>query len=72
MFLLYGSGHGKGEATLEDWAPLTTTLPPVARQACRSFRHLDKCEHQIGPQETKFQLLNRAREPLFHCNCTRR
>nr|KAF6282656.1 phospholipase A2 group III [Myotis myotis] len=44
----------------------------VARQACRSFRHLDRCEYQIGPQETKFQLLNGAREPLFHCNCTRR
>ncbi|XP_005869834.1 PREDICTED: group 3 secretory phospholipase A2 isoform X2 [Myotis brandtii] len=39
--------------------------PQVARQACRSFRHLDRCEHQIRPQETKFQL-------LFHCNCTRR
>uniref|UniRef100_G1PDR7 Group 3 secretory phospholipase A2 n=1 Tax=Myotis lucifugus TaxID=59463 RepID=G1PDR7_MYOLU len=46
--------------------------PQVARQACRSFRHLDRCEHQIGPQETKFQLFNGAREPLFHCNCTRR
>lgn len=46
--------------------------PQVARQACRSFRHLDRCEHQIGPRETKFQLLNAARGPLFHCNCTRR
>ncbi|XP_039717957.1 group 3 secretory phospholipase A2 isoform X2 [Pteropus medius] len=41
-------------------------------QACRSFRHLDQCEHQIEPQETKFQLLNSAPEPLFHCDCTRR
>ncbi|ELK31535.1 Group 3 secretory phospholipase A2 [Myotis davidii] len=46
--------------------------PPVARHACRSFRHLDRCEYQIGPQETKFQLLNDGLEPLFHCNCTRR
>ncbi|XP_008140631.3 group 3 secretory phospholipase A2 [Eptesicus fuscus] len=46
--------------------------PQVARQACHSFRHLDKCEHQIGPRETKFQLHNGAPEPLFHCNCTRR
>ncbi|KAM5200374.1 group 3 secretory phospholipase A2 isoform 3-T3 [Hipposideros larvatus] len=46
--------------------------PQGAHQACHSFRHLDQCEHKIGPQETKFQLLNSAREPLFHCNCTRR
>lgn len=46
--------------------------PQGVRQACRSFRRLDRCEHQIGPQETKFQLFNSARDPLFHCNCTRR
>ncbi|XP_059750966.1 group 3 secretory phospholipase A2 [Balaenoptera ricei] len=46
--------------------------PQGARQACRSFHRLDQCEHQIGPQKTKFQLFNNAREPLFHCNCTRR
>lgn len=47
--------------------------PSGARWVCRSFRrHLDQCEHQIGPQEIKFQLLNSAQEPLFHCNCTRR
>ncbi|XP_004645572.1 group 3 secretory phospholipase A2 [Octodon degus] len=42
------------------------------RWACSSFRLLDQCGHQIRPQETKFQLLNSAQEPLFHCNCTRR
>ncbi|XP_008054380.1 group 3 secretory phospholipase A2 [Carlito syrichta] len=46
--------------------------PQGARRACRSFRHLGQCEHQIGPQETRFHLLNSAHEPLFHCNCTRR
>ncbi|XP_017355056.1 group 3 secretory phospholipase A2 [Cebus imitator] len=47
--------------------------PQSAHRVCRSFRrHLDQCEHQIGPQETKFQLLNSAHKPLFHCNCTRR
>ncbi|ELR47041.1 Group 3 secretory phospholipase A2 [Bos mutus] len=46
--------------------------PQGVRQACRSFRRLDRCEYQIGPQETKFQLFNSARDPLFHCNCTRR
>ncbi|XP_036304737.1 group 3 secretory phospholipase A2 isoform X1 [Pipistrellus kuhlii] len=46
--------------------------PQVARQACRSFRHLDECEYRIRPGETKFQLFNEAPEPLFHCNCTRR
>uniref|UniRef100_A0A8C5UVI6 Group 3 secretory phospholipase A2 n=1 Tax=Microcebus murinus TaxID=30608 RepID=A0A8C5UVI6_MICMU len=46
--------------------------PQGARRACRSFRHLDQCEHRIGPRETKFQLFNSAPEPLFHCNCTRR
>ncbi|KAL6093363.1 hypothetical protein STEG23_023768 [Scotinomys teguina] len=43
-----------------------------ARQVCRTLRHLDQCEHQIKPQETKFHLLNSAQIPLFHCNCTRR
>uniref|UniRef100_G3T9L3 phospholipase A2 n=2 Tax=Loxodonta africana TaxID=9785 RepID=G3T9L3_LOXAF len=46
--------------------------PEGARHACRSFRRLDQCEHQIRHQETKFQLLNSAHMPLFHCNCTRR
>lgn len=43
-----------------------------AHQACRSFRRLDQCQLRIGSQETKFQLLNGAPGPLFHCNCTRR
>ncbi|XP_074177109.1 group 3 secretory phospholipase A2 isoform X6 [Rhinolophus sinicus] len=46
--------------------------PQGAHQACHSFHHLDQCEHKIESQETKFQLLNSARQPLFHCNCTRR
>ncbi|XP_020035783.2 group 3 secretory phospholipase A2 isoform X2 [Castor canadensis] len=46
--------------------------PQSAHRACRGFLHLDHCEHRIQPQETKFQLLSGAREPLFHCNCTRR
>lgn len=46
--------------------------PQGAHQACHSFHHLDQCEHKIEPQETKFQLLNSGRQPLFHCNCTRR
>uniref|UniRef100_A0ABI7ZMJ1 Phospholipase A2-like central domain-containing protein n=1 Tax=Felis catus TaxID=9685 RepID=A0ABI7ZMJ1_FELCA len=52
--------------------PWSGLKPQDVRRACRSFRHLDQCEQQIGPQETKFQLLNSAHEPLFHCNCTRR
>nr|XP_004664136.2 group 3 secretory phospholipase A2 [Jaculus jaculus] len=51
---------------------LSGPTPQGARRACRSFRHLDRCGHQIKPQETKFHLLNSAHEPLFHCNCTRR
>ncbi|XP_051021105.1 group 3 secretory phospholipase A2 [Acomys russatus] len=43
-----------------------------AHRVCRSLRHLDQCEHQIKPQETKFHLPNSAHTPLFHCNCTRR
>nr|XP_006218127.1 group 3 secretory phospholipase A2 [Vicugna pacos] len=53
----------------EPWQGLK---PQGAHQACRGFRRLDQCEHQIGPQKTKFQLFNSAHEPLFHCNCTRR
>ncbi|KAM5311038.1 group 3 secretory phospholipase A2 isoform 2-T2 [Glossophaga mutica] len=52
--------------------PQGVLKPQGTRQACRGFRHLDQCEHQIGPQETKFQLLNSAPEPLFLCNCTHR
>ncbi|XP_032739343.1 group 3 secretory phospholipase A2 isoform X1 [Lontra canadensis] len=52
--------------------PQNGLKPWDARRACRSFRRLDQCEQQIGPQENKFQLLNSAHEPLFHCNCTRR
>ncbi|XP_027980386.1 group 3 secretory phospholipase A2 [Eumetopias jubatus] len=52
--------------------PQNGLKPQDARRACRSFRRLDQCKQQIGPQETKFQLLNSAHEPLFHCNCTRR
>ncbi|KAM4856759.1 group 3 secretory phospholipase A2 [Urocitellus parryii] len=61
--------------TAETWAPhpvLQHLKPQGAHRACRSFRRLDQCEHQIKPQETKFQLLNSARGPLFHCNCTQR
>ncbi|KAM9195102.1 group 3 secretory phospholipase A2 [Dugong dugon] len=52
--------------------PRNGLKPEGPHHACRSFHSLDQCEHQIKPQETKFQLLNSAREPLFHCNCTRR
>ncbi|XP_007952125.1 group 3 secretory phospholipase A2 [Orycteropus afer afer] len=52
--------------------PRNGLKPKAAHQACRSFRHLDLCEHRIEPRETKFQLLNSAHQPLFHCNCTRR
>ncbi|CAO2640359.1 Group 3 secretory phospholipase A2 [Lemmus lemmus] len=43
-----------------------------AHRFCQRLQHLDQCEHQIKPQETKFHLLNSAQTPLFHCNCTRR
>ncbi|XP_054450361.1 group 3 secretory phospholipase A2 [Pteronotus mesoamericanus] len=52
--------------------PQAALKPEATHQACRGFRHLDQCEHQIGPQETKFQLFNSNQEPLFHCTCTRR
>ncbi|KAI5929936.1 Group 3 secretory phospholipase A2 [Manis javanica] len=52
--------------------PWGTLKPQGIHRACRIFHRLDQCEHQIGPQETKFQLFNNAHERLFHCNCTRR
>ncbi|XP_010602117.1 group 3 secretory phospholipase A2 isoform X1 [Fukomys damarensis] len=52
--------------------PRGSKKPQGTRCACCSFHLLDQCTHQIRPQETKFQLLNSGREPLFHCNCTRR
>ncbi|KAK2121402.1 Group 3 secretory phospholipase A2 [Saguinus oedipus] len=64
---------GLDEALTGLQGPQGGLKPQGAHHICRSFRrHLDQCEHQIGPQETKFQLLNSAHEPLFHCNCTRR
>ncbi|KAM6241931.1 group 3 secretory phospholipase A2 [Spheniscus humboldti] len=41
-------------------------------RACRCYKHLDKCEHQIAPHEVKYQLHNVDTRTLFHCNCTRR
>ncbi|XP_077016648.1 group 3 secretory phospholipase A2 [Tamandua tetradactyla] len=52
--------------------PQRDLKPWGSRHACRGFRHLDRCRHQIGPQETKFHVRNSANEPLFHCTCTRR
>ncbi|XP_061866304.1 group 3 secretory phospholipase A2 [Colius striatus] len=56
------------------------TLVPTAEghgqrglgRVCRCYKHLDKCKHQIAPQEVKYQLHNRDPQTLFHCNCTRR
>ncbi|XP_074015884.1 group 3 secretory phospholipase A2 [Numenius arquata] len=42
------------------------------RRVCRYYKHLDKCEHQIAPNEVKYQLHNAGTQMLFHCNCTRR
>ena len=63
---------GTSETLMRAGIPSPLPLPPGVRQACHSFHRLDRCEHQIGPQETKFQLFNSAGDPLFHCNCTRR
>ncbi|KAM9219591.1 group 3 secretory phospholipase A2 [Leptosomus discolor] len=41
-------------------------------RACRCYRHLGKCQHQIAPHEVKYQLHNGGARTLFHCNCTRR
>ncbi|NXE29453.1 PA2G3 phospholipase, partial [Ardeotis kori] len=41
-------------------------------RACRCYKHLDKCEHQITAHEVKYQLHNAHTRTLFHCNCTRR
>ncbi|XP_029880661.1 group 3 secretory phospholipase A2 [Aquila chrysaetos chrysaetos] len=41
-------------------------------RVCRCYKRLDKCEHQIAPQEVKYQLHNVDTRMLFHCNCTRR
>ncbi|PKU38479.1 group 3 secretory phospholipase a2 [Limosa lapponica baueri] len=42
------------------------------RRVCRYYKHLDKCEHQIAPNEVKYQLHNAGTQMLFHCNCTHR
>ncbi|XP_063207213.1 group 3 secretory phospholipase A2 [Chroicocephalus ridibundus] len=45
---------------------------PGLPRACRRYKHLDKCKHQIAPHEVKYQLRNTGTQMLFHCNCTRR
>uniref|UniRef100_A0A8C3JR35 Phospholipase A2 group III n=1 Tax=Calidris pygmaea TaxID=425635 RepID=A0A8C3JR35_9CHAR len=52
--------------------PLTTPLSSGPRRVCRYYKHLDKCEHHIAPNEVKYQLHNTGTQMLFHCNCTRR
>ncbi|XP_014812104.1 PREDICTED: group 3 secretory phospholipase A2-like [Calidris pugnax] len=42
------------------------------RRVCRYYKHLDKCEHHIAPNEVKYQLHNTGTQMLFHCNCTHR
>uniref|UniRef100_A0A663DYB3 phospholipase A2 n=1 Tax=Aquila chrysaetos chrysaetos TaxID=223781 RepID=A0A663DYB3_AQUCH len=59
------------------WCPvlgltLTTLLSSGLGRVCRCYKRLDKCEHQIAPQEVKYQLHNVDTRMLFHCNCTRR
>lgn len=56
-----------------------TPVPAVKRhrqqgsgRGCRCNKHLGKCEHQIAPHETRYQLHNVDRRTLLHCNCTRR
>lgn len=52
--------------------PLTAPLSSGPGRLCRSYKHLDKCQHQIAPCEVKYQLHNKGTRTLFHCNCTRR
>ncbi|KAM8993516.1 LOW QUALITY PROTEIN: group 3 secretory phospholipase A2 [Ara ararauna] len=51
--------------------PLTALLSSGLGRVCKSYKHLDKCEHQFVPSEVKYQLHN-METLLFHCNCTRR
>ncbi|KAM9371851.1 LOW QUALITY PROTEIN: group 3 secretory phospholipase A2 [Phaethornis superciliosus] len=41
-------------------------------RVCRGYKRLDKCKHQIAPNEVKYQLHNAGTRTIFHCNCTRR
>uniref|UniRef100_A0A8C3V0C8 Phospholipase A2 group III n=1 Tax=Catharus ustulatus TaxID=91951 RepID=A0A8C3V0C8_CATUS len=41
-------------------------------RGCRCNKHLRKCEHQIAPNETRYQLHNVDSRILLLCNCTRR
>lgn len=52
--------------------PLTAPLSSGPGRLCRSYKRLDKCQHQIAPREVKYQLHNKGTRTLFHCNCTRR
>ncbi|XP_054028784.1 group 3 secretory phospholipase A2-like [Dryobates pubescens] len=53
------------------WAPAVEGSRQRGR-ACRCYKRLDKCEHQVAPQEVKYQLHNVGTRTFFHCNCTRR
>ncbi|KAI1232849.1 hypothetical protein IHE44_0006029, partial [Lamprotornis superbus] len=71
----YGS-IGSSPATAQCGA---TPMPAVKgrrqqgpSRGCRCNKHLGKCEHQIAPHETRYQLHNMESQTLLHCNCTRR
>lgn len=38
--------------------PLTALLSSGLGRVCKSYKHLDKCEHQIVPSKVKYQLHN--------------
>lgn len=52
--------------------PLTSPLSSGSGRGCRCKKHLAKCEHQIAPDEARYQLHNVDSRTLLHCNCTRR
>ncbi|KAJ7415350.1 phospholipase A2 group III [Willisornis vidua] len=54
------------------WRPETAQKGPGPGMVCRCYKHLDKCEHRIAPDEVRYQLHNVNNQTLLHCNCTRR
>ncbi|XP_032931884.1 LOW QUALITY PROTEIN: group 3 secretory phospholipase A2 [Catharus ustulatus] len=71
----YGS-IGSSPATAQCGATPMPAVKGRKRQGpgrgCRCNKHLRKCEHQIAPNETRYQLHNVDSRILLLCNCTRR
>ncbi|XP_064024887.1 LOW QUALITY PROTEIN: group 3 secretory phospholipase A2 [Pogoniulus pusillus] len=73
------SRHDSPASSLATQQCRATSVPALegrrqrgAGRACRCYKRLERCEHQVAAQGVKYQLHNVGTRTAFHCNCTRR